>query len=86
MEYRDEINTFEELKKTSWSGALWTLEKVEEADKEEELMEFLTEVFCGEEYLPTRTQINDFLWFDADFIFESLGLNEDGELEEEEDE
>lgn len=75
---------FEELKDNSWSGAVDTLEDIEKADKEEELMELLEQVFFDE--IPTDTEVNDYLWFERDEIYSRLGLNENGELEEEEEE
>lgn len=66
------------LKYNSWSGALDTLKDIEEADKEDELMDFLEEIFNGE--IPTETEVNDFLWFERDYIYESLGLDENGRL------
>ena len=66
------------LKNNSWSGALDTLKDIEEADKEDELMYFLEEIFNGE--IPTETEVNDFLWLERDYIYESLGLDENGRL------
>lgn len=66
------------LKNNSWSGALDTLKDIEEADKEDELMYLLEEIFNGE--IPTETEVNDFLWFERDYIYESLGLDENGRL------
>lgn len=66
------------LKNNSWSGALDTLKDIEEADKEDELMYFLEEIFSGE--IPTETEVNDFLWFERDYIYENLGLDENGRL------
>ena len=66
------------LKNNSWSGALDTLKDIEEADKEDELMYLLEEIFSEE--IPTETEVNDFLWHDRDYIYESLGLNENGRL------
>ena len=62
---------FEDLKRNSWSGAINTLEKIEENEKEEELMQLLEYTF---EDVPSETEVNDFLWFDDDFIFEELGI------------
>lgn len=62
---------FEDLKRNSWSGAIDTLEKIEENEKEEELMQLLEYTF---EDVPSETEVNDFLWFDDDFIFEELGI------------
>ena len=66
------------LKNNSWSGALDTLKDIEEADKEDELMYFLEEIFA--DTIPTETEVNDFLWFERDYIYENLGLDENGRL------
>lgn len=65
---------FDNLKENSWSGAINTLETIEENEKEEELMQLLELTF---EDVPTETEVNDFLWFDDDFIFEELGIKEE---------
>lgn len=70
MEIKKDHN-FNDLKKNSWSGAIDTLETIEENEKEEELMTLLENTF---EDVPTETEVNDFLWFDDDFIFEELGI------------
>lgn len=67
------------LKNNSWSGALDTLKDIEEADKEDELMYLLEEVVFADT-TPTETEVNDFLWFERDYIYESLGLDENGRL------
>ena len=64
------------LKNNSWSGALDTLKDIEEADKEDELMYLLEEIFT--DTIPTETEVNDFLWFERNYIYESLGLDENG--------
>ena len=74
---------FNELFQNSWSGAIDTLKEVELADKEEELMEYLEVVFEGD--VPTETEVNDFLWFNSDEIYESLGMADNEEEEEEEE-
>ena len=66
------------LKNNSWSGALDTLKDIEEADKEDELMYLLEEIFA--DTIPTETEVNDFLWFERDDIYENLGLDENGRL------
>lgn len=82
-----ERNDFWELKNNSWSGAIDTLNDIERANLEDEFMDFLENIFYGE--TPTETEVNDFIWFDRDYIYESLGLDENGEIpteDEEEDE
>lgn len=63
--------SFNDLKENSWSGAIATLEEIEKNGKEEELMELLEEIFTD---IPTETEVNDFLWFEDDYIFENLGI------------
>ena len=78
MYVKIEMDDFRTLKNNSWSGALDTLKDIEEADKEDELMYLLEEVFA--DTIPTETEVNDFLWFERDSIYESLGLDENGRL------
>lgn len=72
MYVKKEID-FEDLKNICWSDAIDTLEEIENAEKEEELMELLESNFGGR--IPTETEINDFLWFEDDFIFEQLNMD-----------
>lgn len=72
MYVKKEID-FEDLKDMCWSGAVDTLEEIENAEKEEELMELLECTF--EDKIPTETELNDFLWFKDDFIFEQLSID-----------
>ena len=75
---KDFYNLFE----NSWSGARDTLETIIENELETEFMEHLEEVFCMEEEIDEVT-LNDYIWFERDNIYQSLGLNENGELIEE---
>ena len=78
MYVKIEMDDFRTLKNNSWSGALDTLKDIEEADKEDELMYFLEDIFY--DTTPTETEVNDFLWFERDYIYENLGLDENGRL------
>ena len=78
MEIKKEINDFYELEKMCWSGAVDTITDIQNANKETEFMNFLEMVFCDE--VPTDTAVNDFIWFERDYIYENLGLTENGEL------
>ena len=71
---------FNELFQNSWSGAIDTLKEIEKNDKEDELMEFLEEQFSD---VPTETEVNDFLWFESDYIYECLGISEEEQEDEE---
>lgn len=66
-------------KYTPWSGAVSTYETIVEADKVEEFESLIDELYPdGIE----EVTLNDILWFEPEFILESLGLSEE---EEEED-
>ena len=78
MYVKIEMDDFRTLKNNSWSGALDTLKDIEEADKEDELMYLLEEIFT--DTIPTETEVNNFLWFERNYIYESLGLDGNGRL------
>ena len=82
-------NDFYNLYDNSWSGARDTLDDIKNADLEEEFMDLLDTYFSCEEEL-TDTELNDFIWFERDTIYEELGLDENGKIktddEEEDDE
>ena len=80
MEIKKEINDFYALADMVWSGAVDTIADIQNANKETEFMDFLEMVFCDE--IPTDTAVNDFIWFERDYIYENLGLTENGELPE----
>ena len=82
MAIRKEINDFYALADMVWSGAVDTITDIQNANKEDEFMNFLEAVFCDE--VPTDTAVNDFIWFERDYIYENIGLTENGELPEEE--
>lgn len=78
MEIKKEINGFYELADMVWSGAVDTIADIQNANKEDEFMDFLESVFGDE--IPTDTAVNDFIWFERDYIYENIGLTENGEL------
>ena len=62
---------FCELRKEVWSGAVDTLNKIAENNKTQQLMELIENTF----YEVTEiTSINDFLWFDSEYIFNQLEI------------
>ena len=82
MEIRKEINGFNELADMVWSGAVDTIADIQNTNKEDEFMNFLEAVFCDE--VPTDTEVNDFIWFERDYIYENIGLAKDGKLYDDE--
>ena len=72
-------NDFYNLFENSWSGAKDTLEDIIKAELEDEFMEHLEMVFGAVEEI-TDTELNDYIWFNRDDIYSSLGLDENGEV------
>lgn len=61
---------FNDLMDNCWSGAKETLKVIEENGKEDAFMDLLEMTFTE----PTMTEVNDYLRFDDDSIFEELGI------------
>ena len=72
--YSEGIENFE-----PWSGAVDTYERIAEEGKLEDL-EFMLEDLYPDGI--DETALNDLLWFDDEWVFETLGI----ETEEDEDE
>lgn len=72
MEYKVEINSLENFK--AWSGGLETLNIVRERGGVDTLTVICEDIFSGD--IPTETTINDWLWFDSDFIYQALGYDD----------
>ena len=80
MEIRKEINGFNELADMVWSGAVDTIEDIQNANKENEFMDFLEMIFMDREEPPIDTNVNDFIWFERDYIYENIGLTKKRKL------
>lgn len=61
---------FNDLMDNCWSGAEETLKVIEENSKEDAFMELLEMTFTE----PTMTEVNDFLRFEDDYIYDVLGI------------
>lgn len=68
---------FYDLLEECWSGAINTLETIENNNKEEEFMDLLNEMDMS-----TLTEINDFLRFDETYIYDCLGIDTEDDEEE----
>jgi hypothetical protein len=64
--------TGDDLKNELWGGAVGTYSKVVENNKLDELICLLNENFPEPVGI---TQLNDYLWFEFDFIFGELEIN-----------
>ena len=60
-----------------WSGAKDTVEAVRDAGKMDDLQSLVEEQF--QDRIPTKTDVNDFVWFEREFIFAQLGIGDGGE-------
>ena len=60
----------------AWSGAIDTKETILNNGKEREFDSLMEELYPDG---LTDTQLNDILWFEEDWIFENLGINNDEE-------
>lgn len=74
--YTDDLNDYR-----PWSGAVDTYNTIEEQDKLEELEQLIDELYPDG---ISFTGLNDLLWFDSDFVFEQLGIQDEDEESEEE--
>lgn len=76
-----------DIKEETWECEK-VFENIENAEKEEEFMNLLEEyqeLMNGDsEEIPTITELNDYIRFQTNEIYEYLGLNENGEIEDEE--
>ena len=84
IEYDNTWRGFADLFDNSWSGAKDTLEDIEAAEKQEEFMEHLDMIFSDRGEIED-TELNDYIWFERDAIYEELGLDKNGKLIEEDE-
>lgn len=61
---------------TPWSGAIETHNRIIEENKESEFDSLIEELYPDG---LSETQLNDILWFEDEWIFESLGITEEEE-------
>lgn len=66
----------------AWSGAVSTLDRIKEEGKCDELEAMLEELYPDG---MTATELNDMLWFDDEWLFEVLGIEDEDEEEDKED-
>lgn len=75
---------FNDLMNNCWGGAIDTLNTINEWNKGNELMEHLKDIFSSYfDNIPTMTEVNDYLRFEDEDIFEALGIPESEDEEEE---
>lgn len=62
-----------------WSGAITTYDRAAEAEKLDELEYILEDIYPEG---MSETELNDLFWFDDDWIYETLGMHNEDEDEE----
>lgn len=72
MEYKVELRSVRNF--PAWSGGKDTLDEVVERGAEDLLTELIEMVFNGS--VPGDVEINDFLWFERDYIYRELGFSD----------
>ena len=81
-----------DYKENAWGGAISTLNEIELQDKENEAVEIIEEYMSEDVlgYIPSETEVNDFIWFNLPDIMhlyeEDDDENDDDDEEYEEDE
>lgn len=67
----------------AWNDARYTKDRIIEEGKADEFDNFVESYFDGE---VDETELNDFLWFEDEFIFEELGISSDDDDDEDDEE
>lgn len=75
-----ERDGWHDYKENAWGGALTTLDDVVEQGREYEAMDIIEDYFSEDRlgYIPSATELNDFIWFERPDIMH-LYDNEDEE-------
>ena len=77
---------FEDIKRETWCCDD-VLETIENHDLEDDFMAHLEEMYyMNDSELPTITELNDYIRFESEAIFECLGISDDEEEDTEADE
>ena len=76
--YELDLNSFK-----AWNGAIDTLDRIKRAGKCEKLELILEDTYP---YGMTETELNDLLWFEADEVYNWIGLRTESEIRGEIDE
>jgi hypothetical protein len=74
MEIKKDYTVYQ-LYDDSWSGARDTLNTIMKNNKEDEFVDLFHSVF--DEQIPTLTEVNDWLWFDDDWILAILDITDE---------
>ena len=83
-----EKNDWYDYRESAWGGALNTLDEIEAQGKENEAVEIIEEYMSEDTlgYIPSETEVNDFIWFNLSDIMHLYDEDEDDDEEEDEEE
>lgn len=73
--------TFYDLQCRVWGNAEQVLDEIISQDKEDEFMDYIEMVFADDENPPTMTQLNDFISYEWEEIYENIGMESDEDNE-----
>lgn len=76
MTVTKEISSFYDLRDNSWGQAKRILDEISDADKEDDLMNFLESYY---EDSVDETDLNDLLSYEWEWLYEEIGMNTDDE-------
>jgi hypothetical protein len=76
----DTIYNFDDLQNRCWGQAISVLDEIYNADKEDELLEHLEEVFADE--TPTLTEINDYISYEWEDIYKAINMTDNFEYDD----
>lgn len=79
FEYTNTISNYRELENVCWGQARNVLQEIYDNDYEEELIDHLTDIFSDN--TPTLTELNDYISYDWEYIYDAIGLKESKEDE-----
>ena len=74
FEYTNYIEDYRDLENVCWGQALNVLQEIYDNDYEEELIEYLTEIFSDN--MPTVTELNDYISYEWEQIYKAIGFKE----------
>lgn len=63
-----------------WGPAVAIVDEIKHAKKMDELQEIIETAFYDD--VPSKTDINDFVWHESDFIFNQLGMHKNDTYED----
>lgn len=69
--------TFYDLQDRVWGNAIQVLDEIATQDKEDDFMDYIEEIFAYDSNPPSMTELNDFISYEWEQIYEDLDIKED---------